>query len=207
VLLREIARGLKVGMVLQLAVGPVFAFVLNVALVADVPAFLGAVLGVTLVDAFYIGLASLGVSRFLEGAGRKRALNMLSAAVLMFFGLYILYGAREVWLSGESGLQTLTGMTGIRPFLYAVALTVSSPLTIVFWTGVFAGYSTEAGEGRRAFAAGCVLATFLFLASTGIFARYFAGLLSPAAIAMLNALAGLVLLCYGAKKALQSLQR
>ena len=199
------ARGLKVGMVLQLAVGPVFAFVLNVALVADVPSFLGAVIGVTLVDAFYIGLASLGVSRFLEGAGRKRALNMLSAAVLMFFGLYILYGAREVWLSGESGLQTLTGMTGIRPFLYAVALTVSSPLTIVFWTGVFAGYSTEAG--RRAFAAGCVLATFLFLASTGIFARYFAGLLSPAAIAMLNALAGLVLLCYGAKKALQSLQR
>ena len=81
-------KGLRLGVGFQLAIGPVFVFILNTALVADWGPFMGAVLGVTLVDALYIGLASMGVNRFLEGTQRRRLLEGLSALVLIAFGLH-----------------------------------------------------------------------------------------------------------------------
>ena len=192
-LLREIARGLKVGMVLQLAVGPVFAFVLNVALVADVPAFLGAVLGVTLVDA---------LSRrepFFRGRRQKtRSEYALSGSSYVFRTLYPLRSP------GGLALRRVRSSDTHRHDRYPSVSLCGCANRLL---SAYDRFLDRCLCGLQHFAAGCVLATFLFLASTGIFARYFAGLLSPAAIAMLNALAGLVLLCYGAKKALQSLQR
>lgn len=198
-------KGLRLGVGFQLAIGPVFVFIVNTALVADWGPLMGAVLGVTLVDALYIGLASMGVNRLLEGTHRRRLLEGLSALVLIAFGLHFLWGAwQNAPLSFHEG-EVPNNLAGLQPFVYAVLLTGSSPLTIVFWTGVFTAYETELNPNRAehwALACGCVFATFLVLSLLGLGAQWFTYVLSPRVITGLNALVGLALIGFGLRKGL-----
>lgn len=65
-MLTAFAKGLRLGLLLQLSVGPVFIFVLQTAIARGIGDALAAVLAVTLVDAGYIILAFLGVGTWLN---------------------------------------------------------------------------------------------------------------------------------------------
>ena len=65
--------GTRFGLLLQLAVGPVCLFVLRTGSEQGAGRGLVAVAGVSLVDALYIALAGLGVTRWAEsGRARRR---------------------------------------------------------------------------------------------------------------------------------------
>lgn len=65
-MLTAFAKGLRLGLLLQLSVGPIFLFVLQTAIARGIADALAAVLAVTLVDAGYIILALLGVGTWLN---------------------------------------------------------------------------------------------------------------------------------------------
>jgi threonine/homoserine/homoserine lactone efflux protein len=60
-LLNTFLGGLRLGIILQLSVGPVFLFVLQTAITRGITSALLAVTAVTLIDACYILLALLGI--------------------------------------------------------------------------------------------------------------------------------------------------
>lgn len=186
------------GLVLQLAIGPVFIFIANISLQSGLMHGLAAVLAVTVVDYFYIALAILGIGRVLEAKVAKGVLTCISSFVLIFFGFLMIRRGCFSAFTGNSGL--IMNYSAAKSFLSAFALTISSPLTIVFWTGIFTARAEEYSLGRRelpvfAFSAG--LATFIFLGLSVIVFSSVKVMVPVEVIQGLNILVGVILIGYG----------
>ena len=65
-MLNSFIRGLRLGIILQLSIGPVCLFILHTAIARGITEALKAVLAVVLVDAFYILLALYGLGTCLK---------------------------------------------------------------------------------------------------------------------------------------------
>ena len=75
IMIKKYLDGLKFGMLLQLAVGPMCLMVFNTAKNVNFLVALSLVLAIALVDAFYILLAGLGVSKLLDNKKLKQYLK------------------------------------------------------------------------------------------------------------------------------------
>jgi len=190
-------NGLLTGLILQAAIGPVFFFVMNLVLQAGVLDGLAAVLAVTTVDYIYITLAILGVGKLLENKKFKRIFGVVSSLVLILFGVSIAKGGGEVGLTSN---LVLGKWSLVSSFASAFILTISSPLTIVFFTGLFATKAVEHDYSKRElwiFGLSTGGATFLFLGTSVVLFSMFKGSVPAALIRMLNLAVGVLLVFYG----------
>jgi threonine/homoserine/homoserine lactone efflux protein len=82
--------------------------------------------------------------------------------------------------------------------LYGIVLTLTNPLTILFWAGVFGSLMSSADLADRVnlvgFAVGCVLSTLLFLTAVSALGRYAAKVLHPVWMRRFNFVVGLFLI-------------
>ena len=124
---RRYIEGLKFGMILQLAVGPMCLMVFNTAKNAGFWVAFSLVLAITLVDGVYIILAALGASKLLEKPAVKKAFRYIGGAVLILFGLNTLLGAFGKSLLPGLSLQ----VDSASVFLQGLVLTLSNPITIL----------------------------------------------------------------------------
>ena len=76
--MKKYLSGLKFGMLLQLAIGPMCLIVFNTAKNSSFLLAFTLVLVITLVDAFYIILAGLGVSKLCIGKDIDEVIELLS---------------------------------------------------------------------------------------------------------------------------------
>lgn len=176
--------GFKFGMLLQLSVGPVCFFLLQCAAALGFWKALPAVFGVAAADACYILAATCGVGALFE---RRRALRLIlgraGALVLCAFGAFTLW---QVWRGSASpvvfALQD-------NVFAQAALLTLSNPLTILFWTGVFAARVAASRQQRAkvaAFSAGALFAAICFLTLVVFLGAGLQAFFTPALLRGLN---------------------
>jgi threonine/homoserine/homoserine lactone efflux protein len=189
--------GFLTGLILQIAIGPVFFYILNLALTQSLLDAYAAISATVLVDYLYISLAILGVGQTLEKRRIKTILGLLGAVVLIFFGWLMILD------TGQSGIgpQVSSGLSNpIASFLSTFLLAISSPLTIVFWTGVFASKGVEkdyTGNKLIIFGIAAGLATLVFL-GISITASYYLQFSLPGdLIRYLNSVVGVILILYG----------
>lgn len=71
-------NGLATGLILQLAIGPVFFFIINLALQRSIFDGLAGALAVTIVDYIYITLSILGIGKLLENKKVKKIFGVVS---------------------------------------------------------------------------------------------------------------------------------
>lgn len=199
-----IVKGFRFGLLLQLAVGPVFVFVLNQASTGGFASGMAAVAAVTLVDAAYIGLATAGISRLAALEKHRKPFTIIGAAVILVFSVDILLGA----VSRFSLIPRISGMAGRGgAFGQALLLAVSNPLTILFWSGVFSARIAEDqmdAVSMFRFGLGAVLSTVVFLAliaGAGVLLHDF---LPPVAMKVLNIAVALFLLYFAVMKIVQA---
>jgi threonine/homoserine/homoserine lactone efflux protein len=200
---RELFEGLAFGLLLQISVGPVCIAVLHQGLTHGFRHAFAMVWGVALVDALYILLSILGVSALLQVEAARRLVGLAGVALLLFFGVrYLLSRADSVGCQQQSSSLA-------RSFGLGAGLTMTNPLTILFWAGVLgATMSTRtfAGPGGVAlFAVGCVLATILFLSAVAGAGHLLERALTPRLSLWLNRGVGLFLLVFAGKLALDLL--
>ncbi len=191
-------EGLRFGMLLQLAIGPMCLMVFNTAQSSGFfPAF-SLVLAIALVDAFYIALAALGAGRLLEKERAKKLVPLLGGAVLLLFGLNIALGA-----FGRSFIPGISvNASAGSLFLQGLILTLSNPLTVVFWGSVLTAKIVEDGLQSRvltAFSAGAVSATLLFLTAVALLGTGLKSFIPQTVSAILNVLVGLLVAGFGAR--------
>jgi threonine/homoserine/homoserine lactone efflux protein len=193
-------KGFRFGMLLQFAVGPMCLLVFNT---ASASGFLNGfilVLSISLVDACYIGLSSLGVSKILKKKSLQKILKLLSAVILIVFGLNITLGAL-----GSSILPSVSLFSTVESqnlFLKGILLTASNPLTIIFWSGVFAGQVVEHKFNKRQillFGTGCVMSTLFFLSFVSALGSIANTFLSQKMITGMNFIVGVVIIGFGIK--------
>ena len=190
--------GFLTGLILQIAIGPVFFFILNLSLQKSVIDGLFAVIAVTIVDYIFIALAVLGVGKLLEKPKIKFALGIISSLVLMVFGLFMIFSINQS--NQISSPHDFIEPNYITSFISAFLLTVSSPLTIVFWTSLFATKAIERGYAQKQliyFGATAGLATLIFLGSSVTLLSIFRASIPMALLRILNTAVGLLLILYG----------
>jgi threonine/homoserine/homoserine lactone efflux protein len=193
--------GLGFGMVLQLSVGPVCLAVLQRALAGRRRHALAMVLGVAAADALYIALAVIGVSTLIASEVARLLLGLGGAVVLAYYGLRMLLRA-----AAGGGRATTSGAGALAAWRNGFVLTLTNPLTILFWGAVFAGLGSGSLRGEDgalvAFASGCIAATLLFLSSVVAFGGWLKSVLTnPAALLWLDRGVGLFLIGFAVKLA------
>jgi threonine/homoserine/homoserine lactone efflux protein len=197
-MLSIILDGFTVGLLLQMAIGPVFFFILNISVQKTVLDGLFAVAAVTLVDYLYIALAILGVGKLLEKRRIKYVMGIVSSLVLGVFGVMMITSITKTAVAGAS--KTVGVSNYLSSFVSAFLLTLSSPLTIVFWTSLFATKAIEKGYSKEelvpfGFAAGLATLTFLGLSVTLL--STIRASIPTIVIRTLNIIVGALLIVYG----------
>ncbi len=183
---------------LQIAIGPVFFFILNLSLQRTVIDGLFAVIAVTLVDYIFITFAVLGVGRLLVKPKIKFTLGMVSSLVLILFGIIMIVSISPS--SQISGPKNMIESNYIASFISAFLLTISSPLTIVFWTSLFAAKAIEKGYAQNQlvfFGIAAGLATFLFLGTAVILLSIMRTSIPMTLLSVSNITVGSLLIIYG----------
>ena len=191
-------RGILTGLMLQLAIGPIFIYIINIALQKSLLESFIAVIAATVVDYIYIMLAVTGVGKLLEKDRVKKVFGIISAIVLILFGISIFMsaiGMNEIKMITTSASTTLVG-TFVKTFL----LTISSPLTIVFWTGIFTARAIEYDLNQKEliiFGLSAGLSTILFIGSAVVLLSIFKTSIPLVFIKNANFFVGILLGGYG----------
>jgi threonine/homoserine/homoserine lactone efflux protein len=195
----DFVQGLGFGLILQISVGPVCIAVLHKALTQGFRHAFSMVWGAALVDALYIVLSVAGVSALLQIGPARAAVGLAGALLLVYFGIRYLRApaaTARVEHSDESPLKSFT---------FGVGLTLTNPLTILFWAGVLGAtmstHTFEQAGGVIYFSAGCVTATLLFLTAIAAAGHYLERVLTERRSLWLNRAVGLFLIGFAAKLA------
>lgn len=194
-------KGLKFGMILQFAIGPVCMYIFNLGSNEGLYSAENAVFAVTLVDFIFVLLAILGISAFIKNGRVQNYFKIIGALIVGYFGLNIILGTFDISIIPNINLFGVKKFEST--FVDGFLLTASNPLTIIFWTGIF---STKITEGKMKstnvyfFGIGAVIATLLFLSTVAIIGSIAKIFIPEFAIEGLNILVGLILLYFAISK-------
>jgi threonine/homoserine/homoserine lactone efflux protein len=183
---------------LQLAVGPVCFYIFDT---SSKKGFISAELGVVavvIIDAIFILLAIFGITAFLKNDKMVRVIKIFGFTILCYFGVKTILSSLG-FISSETGIESFAFENS---FIGGLLLTVSNPLTILFWAGVFSSRIAQEKIKQKElylFGTGAVLSTFIFLSCIGLLGKVLAHFLPLAIINMLNMLVGVVFLFFAVK--------
>lgn len=191
-------EGLRFGLLLQFAVGPMCLMVFNTAQNTGFLVALSLVIAIASVDAFYILLASLGASKLLGNKKIVKIVKILGAIVLIIFGLNIILGV--------FGINIIPGLN-LKPnssnaFIQGIVLTLSNPITIVFWGSVLTTKIVEENFRKKeliVFSTGLVSSTLLFLTIIAILGTILSNFIPDIVSKTLNIAVGIIIICFGIK--------
>ena len=190
--------GLKFGMLLQLAVGPMCLMVFNTAKNVNFLVALSLVLAIALVDAFYIFLAGLGVSKLMEKKSVKSVFKIIGSLVLVIFGINIILNVFNINIIPGLNLKPNTA----NIFIQGLILTLSNPITIVFWGSVLTTKIIDDGLKKKElfiFSIGLVSATLFFLTFIAVLGTILSGFIHKSVSNVLNVIVGLLIIFFGIK--------
>ncbi|MDI2585593.1 LysE family transporter [Psychrobacillus sp. NEAU-3TGS] len=192
-------KGFRFGMFLQVAVGPICLFIFQTSATSGFVAAETGVLGVAIIDGFYILAAIFGIGKMLNKYPNvKEVIRYFGAAVLVLFGLSNILGVFGFSIIPSLNFHAEQSVEVI--FVQTLVLTLSNPLTILFWAGVLSTKLVEEDFKRKdtySFGLGAVLATFFFLTIISILGTFLLIFLEPVVLKGLNVIVGIVLVAFG----------
>jgi threonine/homoserine/homoserine lactone efflux protein len=198
--MQEIKNGFLTGLTLQLAIGPVFFFITNLALQKSVLDGFAGVLAVTIVDCLYITLSILGIGRLLENAEFKKGFGIISSVILILFGILIL---KSVFDSSTVPSAISSESDILASFTSVFLITIFNPMTIVFFSGMFTAKAIEYNYSKKQlalFGFGTGFATFAFMGLSVIIFSSVRGLVPGDIMLILNGVVGVLLVGYGIQR-------
>ncbi len=198
--MKVLGNGVRFGILLQLAIGPMCLMTFNTAMTQGFARGMVVVAGIATVDILYMALAGLGVARIMQSDRVQKGIRLFGCIVLVLFGLNILAGA--LGYSLLPGISLFSASQGSSLYLRCVFLTASNPLTIIFFSGIIAAQVAENHYNARqllVFGAGVMLSTGVFLTGVSALGTVLSGFMPEAAVRVLNAGVGIFLIYFGLK--------
>ena len=189
-------KGFIIGLSISVPVGPIGILCIRRTLAQGrMVGFLSG-LGAATADAFYGAIAGFGITFLVNFLiGKQIWLHLIGGALLCILGI-------KTFLSkpAEQGVP-VEGNSRWHAYLSTFFLTLTNPLTIIFFVAVFAGLGVETGGGHFLFAGILVLGIFIGSAMWWLVLSGFTGLLqkllSPKRLQWLNRISGLIILGFG----------
>ena len=193
----DLIQGLGFGLILQISVGPVCIAVLHKGIAQGFVHAFAMAWGAALVDTLYISLSMVGVSALLRFESARLAIGIGGALLLLVFGTRYLRAPANIAEAQHRSESPL------KSFAYGIVLTLTNPLTILFWAGVLGDmmstHTFDQPRGTVYFAIGCVSATLLFLTAVAFAGHLLERLLDERLALWLNRAVGLFLIGFAIK--------
>lgn len=200
---QKLWAGFRCGLILQMSVGPVCLLVVRSAITYGFWPASAVALAITIVDGLYIVLSCLGLAALMKKEKVQKVVRLVGCIVLVIFGLNMIASG-----FGHSLMPRLNLSVGSSSlFVQGLILTLSSPLGIIFWAGIFSTQVAENNFNRTemtAFGVGCVLATFVCMNAVAFVCSLVGGFLADWIISALNVLVGCGLIFFGIKRLRQT---
>lgn len=194
-------KGFTFGMMLQFAIGPVCIFIFQIASLQGFFTAESGVLGVAFIDGLFILSAILGIVKVIENKNIRSGLSWFGVVILFLFGLnHLVLSLLDTNLLPSLSIIDL-GNTN-NAFIYAVLLTASSPLTILFWAGVFSTKVAEENMLRKdmyVFGFGALVATLFFLTLVACLGSLTHTFVTPFVVQVLNFTVGIAFIYFAVK--------
>jgi len=187
---------LLTGLILQLAIGPVFFFIMNVTIQKTLADGLIAVSAVTIADYIYIVLVLLGLGKLFKNNKTKKIVGIISSIILIIFGIAII---RRI-TNGASNMIQMHSTNLVWSFFSVFFLAISNPMAIVFFTSLFTAKAIEYTYKKREliiFWLATGLATLIFMWLSVVVFSFVKGTIPIVIIQTLNIIVGCVLIGYG----------
>ena len=204
--MKPLLNGMLTGLFLQLALGPVFFFILGITIDSNYINSLFAIMAVTIADYVYIILSLIGIGKLLQEDKIKTIFGAVSSIILILFGAMILYKGL-VFINNTEQISSIA-WTPINSFTSCFVLTISSPLTIVFWTSIFSAKAIEKKYKNKQlvlFGIGTGASTFLFLSLTMMILSLLKSNIPSMIVQILNCIVGLLLIYYGITRTVKAI--
>jgi threonine/homoserine/homoserine lactone efflux protein len=190
-----LARGLVVGFTIAAAVGPISLLTIRRTLAHGRVYGLASGMGVALADASYGGVAAFGLSAVTALlVGLRPALALVGGVFLVFLAVRTI---RMPAPTREAAVTERPGLLGA--FLSIYGLTMTNPMTILSFAGIFAGLGLSGGSAPEA----GLLTLGVFLGSGAWWVGLTAAVarvrsrLTPQVLVWINRVSGTVLLAFG----------
>lgn len=189
-------KGFIIGLSISVPVGPIGILCIRRTLAQGrMVGFLSG-LGAATADAFYGAVAGFGLTFLVNFIiGKQYWLHLIGGALLIILGV-------KTFLSkpAEEGAP-VDGNSRWHAYLSTFFLTLTNPLTIIFFVAVFAGLGVGGGENHFLLAGILVTGIFIGSAMWWLVLSGFTGLLqkllSPRRLQWLNRISGLIILGFG----------
>lgn len=197
-------KGFKFGMLLQFAIGPVCIFIFQIASLKGFYIAEIGVLGVALIDGFFISIASLSIASIIDRKNIRIFLKIFGAAILFVFGLSTVLSQFDISFLPSLSIQNISNSNNV--FSRAIILTISNPLTIIFWTGVFSSKVAEENMKRKdiySFGFGALFSTIFFLTLIVLLGSFAKKFFSTNVLQIMNIAVGFLLMYFSIRMILK----
>jgi threonine/homoserine/homoserine lactone efflux protein len=190
-----LARGLAIGFAVAAAVGPISLLTIRRTLAHGRAYGLASGLGVALADATYGGVAAFGLTAITAVlVGARSILAFIGGAFLIWLAIRIILAPPT---THEAEVRERPGLVGA--FLSIYGLTMTNPMTILSFAGIFAGLGLS-GRGAPE-AALLTLGVFLGSGAWWVVLTSIIGVtrsrVTPTVLVWINRVSGAVLLAFG----------
>lgn len=153
-------------------------------------------LGALAADIVYMLTVYLGVVNFLE--------TPFMQSFLWLFGFFVLTytGIETICSSGKITMEKRNGDSGLKSFLSGFLMSISNPLTILFWLGIYgsvlAKTASSYGTGELIlYSSGIILGLIIWDVVMAAISSSFRKLLTNGLLTMISLLSGLSLIGFG----------
>jgi len=189
-------RGIVIGFSIAAPVGPIGVLCIRRTLAGGFRLGLVSGLGAALADAVYGSIAAFGLTAVSEALIRQHdALRLIGGAFLFFLGVRTFLAQPR--LEAPSGDYRSLASALTSTFL----LTLTNPMTVLSFAGVFAGLGLASSGGDFRAAAGIVLGVFIGSASWWLFLSGVVGRLrrqvAPGLLRWVNRGSGILITGFG----------
>lgn len=150
-----ILKGISLGLLIALLVGPVFFLLIEVSLNKGFVQALFLAIGIALSDTTFIVLIYSGLAQFSENSTFTRYMGVGGGVILTIFGLFMMFKKAKENKSIEIQIEK---KQRFKYFLKGFILNTLNPSVLFFWVGSVGLISTELGYQTKS--------VFLFFSCT-----------------------------------------
>ena len=197
--MKKYIEGIRFGLVLQFIIGPMCLLVFHTSKNNGFFFTIPLILVIALVDAIYISLACIGISKVLENKKIRSVFTIIGSVILILFGINTILNVFNINILPVIQLRPNTNNIILQGFILAL----SNPITIMFWGSVLTTKIVSDNLGRKdllLFCIGLVSATLLFQTIVALLGSLIGKFLPPDISKILNILIGIYIIYLGFKR-------
>jgi len=189
-----ILRGLGLGLLLCVLIGPVFFALIQNAIEKGFYSGFFMAIGIALSDAFYIAITYLGISQLTSSDKFNMWLGGIGGLILVGFGVFYLF--KPVPTTGIAQRHS-EGTKWFQQILKGFLLNGVNPFVLFFWIGIVSNVSIEYSTNEVIFLFSIVVATvFIVDLLKSYFAVKLSRMITPRFMRIMNSLVGVALIIF-----------